>query len=84
MALILTACAAKRPAPQIEVRVVYPALPQTTCLGEPGVPPKGADDNTVTNYFERVRVAGADCRSRLQEIHKTQGGWPQLQAPVTH
>lgn len=71
-ALTLTACtdAAVRDVP------VYPVLPQTTCAVEPGKPAPDASDKAIVAYFEAVRLAGADCRVRLNEIHNAAQHWP--------
>lgn len=72
-ALTLTACA-----PSIEERtkILYPTLPRTDCVVEPQIPSLWASDAEFAAWIESVRLAGEECRQRLNAVDVTRRGWP--------
>lgn len=71
--LISTGCGST---PETRDVPVFPVLPQTTCADEPNAPPADASDKAVVAYFEAVRLAGVDCRTRLNAVHDAAAAWP--------
>lgn len=68
------------PPPIVETRFLYPSLPRLDCAGEPAPPQAVADDAALVDYFETVRLAGAECRDRLAAMRDVTAAWPR-QAP---
>lgn len=62
----------------VEVRNVYPVIPANflKCTDEPSVG-QILTDVQLAQLAEAMRVAGADCRSRLGKVRETVAGWPK-------
>src|SRR5579872_1353011 len=81
-ALTLTGCAQKT---QELTRELYPTLPRTDCADEPAPPPSFASDQEMIAHQEAVRLAGAECRTRLHAVDDARKSWPnnKPQQPAT-
>jgi hypothetical protein len=62
----------------VEVRNVYPQIPANflNCTDEPPVG-QILTDVQLAQLAEALRVAGADCRSRLNSVRGTVAAWPK-------
>ncbi len=76
----LAACATKQ-APEIQTQIVYPVLPQTTCLDNPVLSPAPSDTELAV-YTRKRFDAGEDCRTRLKAVHDKAAQWPRGQSNV--
>lgn len=68
---------------EVRTEFVYPTVPPDalTCLPEVVVPEaltmEGASDNQATAYGEEQRMAGADCRAKLDWVRALVATWPK-------
>lgn len=76
----LAACTAPKPdvQPVPQVINVYPVVPANflNCSPEPA-PSQILTDVQLAQFTESVRIAGADCRSRLQSVRGVVDSWPK-------
>jgi hypothetical protein len=78
--LTVAACShpqAPPPLPEQNTRLIYPALPATTCARLPAVPGLTASDNEWAAYKKARDDAGDDCRDKLDSVDQVRRGWPQ-------
>jgi hypothetical protein len=59
-------------------RIVYPALPPTSCARKPVPPAIDASDNEWAIYKQARDAAGDDCRDKLDAVHAIVSGWPRM------
>jgi hypothetical protein len=57
-------------------RLVYPALPPTSCARAPAPPALEASDKAWALYKQARDAAGDDCRDKLDAVHELVKAWP--------
>ena len=74
-AALLCAACSPMPEPQVQTRIVYPALPPTVCARKPVAPAVEADDRAWALYKKADSDAGDDCRDKLDAVDAVVKGW---------
>ena len=73
--LSLTACAANQ-AQEVQTKIVYQPLPDTTCRDNPTPPADNAGDKETAAYIRDRFDAGDDCRDKLHAVDDARKSWP--------
>lgn len=64
------------PLPEQNTRLVYPALPSTTCPPLPVPPAVEASDNEWAAYKRARDNRGDECGDKLGAVDEVRRGWP--------
>ena len=75
LSLLFAAACSPSPEPEIQTRIVYPALPPTVCARKPVPPAVETDDRAWAIYKKADSDAGDDCRDKLDAVDAVVKGW---------
>ena len=81
LSLLIAAACSPSPEPEIQTRIVYPALPPTVFARKPVAPAVEADDRAWALYKKADSDAGDDCRDKLDAVDRIVKRWARPAAP---